>query len=123
MRSPLVWCADDTAKFVAEAIANPEMANSTLKVAGDVLTMKQLLATYEEVTGKKLVEKRLGSIEDLKAWIAKTKQNASSPYDYLPEQYHYTMVSGQGKLDELDNDRYPHIKPTSIKQFVASTNF
>lgn len=114
---------DDTAKYTAEAIADPEMVNKALKVAGDVLTMKQLLATYEEVTGKKLVEKRLGSIEELKAWIAKTKQNASSPFDYLPQQYHYTMVSGLGKLDELHNARYPHIKTTTVKQFISQGNF
>lgn len=114
---------DDTAKYIAEAIADPQMVNSTLKVAGDVLTMKQLLATFEEVKGKKLVEKRLGSVDDLKAWIAKTKQKAFCPLEYIPEQYHYTMVSGKGKLSELDNARYPHIKPTTVKQFISQGNF
>lgn len=114
---------DDTAKYTAEAVADPEMVNSALKVAGDVLTMKQLLAAYEEVTGKKLVEKRLGSVEELKAWIAKTKQNASSPFDYLMQQYHWTMVSGKGKLDELHNARYPHIKPITVKQFLSQGEF
>lgn len=110
---------DDTAKYTAEAIADPEMTNKALKVAGDVLTMKQLLATYEEVTGKKLEEKRLGSVDDLKAWIAKTKQTARSPFEYLMQQYHYAMVSGKGKLDELHNDRYQHIKPITVKQFIT----
>ncbi|NEU71911.1 NmrA family NAD(P)-binding protein [Hassallia byssoidea VB512170] len=114
---------DDTAKYIAEAIADPQMVNSALKVAGDILTMKQLLATFEEVKGKKLVEKRLGSVDDLKAWIAKTKQKAFCPLEYIPEQYHYTMVSGKGKLDELDNARYPQIKPTTVKQFVSQGNF
>jgi nucleoside-diphosphate-sugar epimerase len=114
---------DDTAKYIAEAIADPQMVNEALKVAGDVLTMKQLLATFEEVKGKKLVEKRLGSVDDLKAWIAKTKQKSLSPLEYIPEQYHYTMVSGKGKLDELDNARYPHIKPTTVKQFISQGNF
>jgi uncharacterized protein YbjT (DUF2867 family) len=109
---------DDTAKYTAEAIADPEMANSTLKVAGDVLTMKQIRSTYEQATGKTLVEKCLGNIEDLKAWIAKAQQKASSPYEYLAEQYHFTMVSSKGKLDKLDNARYPHIKPTSCKQYI-----
>ena len=114
---------DDTAKYTADAIDDPEMVNSALKVAGDVLTMKQLLAAYEEVTGKKLVEKRLGSVDELKAWITKTKQKASSPFDYLPDQYHWTMVSGLAKLDELHNSRYPHIKPTTVKQFISQGNF
>lgn len=114
---------DDTAKYIAEAIADPQMVNEALKVAGDVLTMKQLLAIFEQVKGKKLVEKRLGSVDDLKVWIAKTKQKAFCPLEYIPEQYHYTMVSGKGKLDKLDNLRYPQIKPTTVKQFISQGNF
>lgn len=109
---------DDTAKYVAEAVADPEMVNCPLKVAGDVLTMKQLHASYEEVIGKKLVEKPLGSIEELETWIKITKQKATSHYEYLSEQYLYAMVSGKGKLDEFDNNRYPHIQPTRVKQFL-----
>lgn len=114
---------DDTAKYTAEAIADPQMINKTLKVAGDVLTMKQLLATFEKVKGKKLVEKRLGNVEDLKAWINRTKQKALSPLEYIPEEYHWTMVSGKGKLNELDNYRYPHIKPTTVKEFLTKVDF
>ncbi|MBO3459393.1 aromatic alcohol reductase [Aetokthonos hydrillicola Thurmond2011] len=113
---------DDTAKYTAEAISDPQMLNSTLKVASDVLTLKQLLATYEEVSGKKLVEKSLGTVEDLEAWIAKAKQKASSPFEYLAEQYHWALVSGKGKLNKLDNSRYPHIQPTTIKQFISQGN-
>jgi len=114
---------DDTAKYVAEAVADPAMANYTLKVVGDVLSIKELLATYEDVTGNKLQEKRLGSVEELRSWIAKTIPNASSPYEYLPEQYHLAMVSGKGKLDEIHNDRYPHIKPTTVAQYLQQANF
>jgi uncharacterized protein YbjT (DUF2867 family) len=109
---------DDTAKYLAEAIADPKMVNRPLKIAGDTLSMNQLYATYEAVTGKTLKKKNLGSVEDLKTWIDTTKQKATSHYEYLSEQYIYAMVSGKGKLDSLDNDRYPHIQPTRVKQFV-----
>lgn len=33
------------------------------------------------------------------------------------------MVSGLGKLDELHNNRYPHIKPTTVKQFIKPRRF
>lgn len=111
---------DDTAKYVAEVIADPEMVNQALKVAGDVLTMKQLLAAYEAVTGKKLEEKQLGSTDDLQAVIATAQETAKTPMDYVFLQYHWAMVTGKGKLDELHNDRYPQISPTSIQQFIAS---
>jgi hypothetical protein len=110
---------DDTAKYIAEAISDPTMENRALKVAGDVLTMKQLLAAYEETTGTKLIEQQLGSVEELKEWIEKTKTIAQNHFDYLAEQYHYTLVSGKGKLDLLDNDRYPHIQPIAVKDFIA----
>ena len=66
---------DDTALYVAETIADPEMVNAALEIAGDVISMKSTLATYEQVTGKKLTVKHLGSVEDLETWIEqKNKQ-------------------------------------------------
>lgn len=109
---------DDAAKYVAEAIADPNLSNHALKIAGDTLSMNQLHATYEAATGKTLKKRQLGSVEDLRTWIDTTKQKATSHYEYLSEQYIYAMVSGKGKLDRLDNDRYPHIQPTNIKQFL-----
>ena len=110
---------DDTAKYVAEAVTDPDLANTALEVAGDVLTAKQLKAAYEEVTGQPLAEKPLGSVAELQAWIAAKKPSASSPIEYVPQQYEYTMVSGKGKLDRIQNDRYPHIKPLTVKQFLS----
>lgn len=113
---------DDTAKYVAEAVIDPELANRPLRIAGDTLNLKQLHAAYEEVTGKTLMLERLGSIEELKQWIEEKKQTATSHFEYLPEQYHYVTFSGKGKLDALDNDRYPHIQPTTVKQFFAQAS-
>jgi uncharacterized protein YbjT (DUF2867 family) len=110
---------DDTAKYVAEAVSDLELANTALEVAGDVLTAKQLKAAYEEATGNKLQEKPLGSVAELQAWIAAKKSTASSPVDYVPQQYEYTMVSSKGKLDHIQNDRYPHIKPLTVIQFLS----
>lgn len=74
---------------------------------------------YEEAMGNKLTEKPLGSVEELKAWIDAKKPSASSPVEYVPQQYEYAMVSGKGKLDNLQNDRYPQIEPKTVKQFLS----
>ena len=58
---------------------------------------------------------RMGSIDDLKQWIETKKLSATSHFEYLAEQYQYVTFSGKGKLDHLDNDRYPHIQPTTVK--------
>lgn len=110
---------DDTAKYVAEAVSDPGLANTALEVAGDTLTSKQLKATYEGATDTKLTEKSLGSITEMQAWITAKKASASSLEEYIFHQYIYAMVSGKGKLDQIGNDRYPHIKPLTIKQFLS----
>lgn len=110
---------DDTAKYVAEAVSDPELANAALEVVGETLTAKQLKTAYEEAAGTQLHEKPLGSVAELQAWIAAKKPSASSPVEYVPQQYEYAMVSGKGKLDSIQNDRYPHIKPLTVKQFLS----
>lgn len=110
---------DDTARYVAEAVSDPGLANTALEVAGDTLTSKQLKATYEAATGTKLTEKSLGNIAEMNAWIAAKKTSASSLEEYVYHQYMYAMVSGKGKLDHIENDRYPHIKPKTVKQFLS----
>ncbi|GAX39445.1 hypothetical protein NIES4075_04010 [Tolypothrix sp. NIES-4075] len=110
---------DDTAKYVAEAVSDPGLANTALEVAGDTLTPKQLKATYEGATGIKLTEKSLGSVPEFQAWITAKKASASSLEEYVYHQYIYAMVSGKGKLDRIENDRYPHIKPKTVKQSLS----
>ncbi|MBA3923101.1 MAG: NmrA family NAD(P)-binding protein [Nostocaceae cyanobacterium] len=113
---------DDTAKYVAEAVSDSSLVNTALEVAGDTLTEKQLKAAYEEATGTQLTEKRLGSIAEFQAWIATKKASASSLEEYVYHQYIYAMVSGKGKLDHIENDRYPQIKPMTVKQFLSKGN-
>lgn len=113
---------DDTAKYVAEVVSDPETANTFVEVAGDVISMDKLLTTYEQTTGKALTKKRLGSIEDLKSWIEQKKQKADSPMEYLPQQYLYAMVSGKGKFNNIQNARYPKIEPLTTKQYLEQVN-
>ncbi|WP_257236522.1 hypothetical protein [Nostoc sp. 'Peltigera malacea cyanobiont' DB3992] len=58
----------------------------------------------------------------MKAWIANKKASASSVEEYVYHQYMYAMVSGKGKLDRIGSDRYPHIKPKTVKQFLSKGN-
>jgi hypothetical protein len=108
----------DTAKYVVEAMVDPDMANAALEVAGTVLSMKELCATYELVKGKALVHRCLGSMKDLKKEISQRKACASSPNDYLAEQYLLSMLLEKGKLDNLQNNRYPKIKPAAVSEYI-----
>ncbi|NUR03474.1 MAG: NmrA family protein, partial [Streptomyces sp.] len=52
-----------------------------------------------------------------RAEIAHRKATATDPMEYVLLQYTWAMVSGKGKLDPLDNHRYPGVKPTSAEEF------
>lgn len=112
----------DVAKYTAEAVADESLANITLEFAGEVTTFKQMLASYEQVTGRKLTEQRLGSLADLKASIESAKASAKSPFEYLGRQYLWIMQSGKAKLERIASDRYPHIQPVNFREFFNNQN-
>lgn len=112
---------DDVAKYTAEAVVDPLAINTAFQVAGDVMTMKEVIAAYEEVKGRKLTARSKGSLDDLKVWIEETKARIPVPWVVVPAQCQLGMALGKGKLHNLVNDRYPHIKPTSVKEYVAVT--
>lgn len=113
---------DDTAKYTAEAVVDPRTINTSFQVAGDVMTMKEAIAAYEEVKGKKLTVHCKGSLDDLKTWIENTKARVRVPWAVVPAQCQLGMALGKGKLHNIVNDRYPHIKPTSVREYLATTN-
>jgi hypothetical protein len=64
--------------------------------------------------------KTLGWSSDLDAAI-KTRY-AAEPANvptWLPPMYWRAMLNGTGKLGPLTNDRYPDIRPTGVREYVA----
>lgn len=111
----------DTALYTATAATDRTLTGRPLRIAGDVLTMKQFHRALEAGSGRKLEARSLGSVDDLKAEIDRRKQTASNPWDWIALQYVWCMVSGKGKLEPIDNDRYPHIHPVSVQKFVSQS--
>lgn len=111
---------EDAAAYTIAAALDPEMENRVCRVAGDVLTMKAVKSVTETVLDQTLEEIRRGSVDDLRNWIAKRKRSAQTHYEYLAAQYHWTMVSGIGKLSPLDNERYPDIRPVGVETYLRS---
>jgi len=100
---------------VAETVGH--WFNNALEVAGEVLTMKQLLAAYEE-TGQKLQEKQLGSVETLKLGLSR-KTVGKFPVEYIPNS---TSTDGiwQNKTDNIKIAT--NIKPLTVRQYLEQTN-
>jgi hypothetical protein len=70
---------------------------------------------YGAGSGKRLRIERLASLEDLDARIDQLrKSEPGNLRAWLPLMYYRSVLNGQGKLDELMNDRYPSIRPTTV---------
>lgn len=110
----------DTAAYTAAAALDATAADRTVAIAGDVLTMAQLRTVIEKATGRTLTERRLGDISALDAEIERRKPNAKDPFEYVSLQYQRAMVTGKGKLQNLSNNDYPDISPTSVAEFLAT---
>ncbi|MEV4103073.1 NmrA family NAD(P)-binding protein [Nonomuraea sp. NPDC049649] len=107
----------DTAEWTAEVALDPSTAGRTVRVVGEVLTLKELHQAMERGSGRRLEARCLGSTDDLSAEIERLKAVATDPFEYILLQYTLAMVTGKGKLDPLDNHRYPDVTPTSAEQF------
>jgi nucleoside-diphosphate-sugar epimerase len=110
----------DTARYTAEAAVDDRPVPRKLSVAGNVVDFAQLVQQYEAGSGKKLKIERLGSLEDLSAKISDLqKADPQNLLAYLPLMYLRSVLNGEGKLDSLMNDRYPSIRPTTVREYVA----
>ncbi|ATB28288.1 NmrA family NAD(P)-binding protein [Melittangium boletus] len=120
-KQPMDWTTyEDTARYTAEVAVDDRPVPRKFGVAGSVVDFEQLVQEYEAGSGKKLKVERLGSLDDLSTRIAELqKHNPQNLLAYLPLMYLRSVLSGEGKLDELMNDRYPSIKPTTVRAYVA----
>jgi nucleoside-diphosphate-sugar epimerase len=110
----------DAAEYTAAAALDDGLAGRPLRVAGDVLTMKEFHARIEESAGRKLEPRHAGSVEDLRRTIEdKKREDPANESAYAFHQYVWAMVSGKGKLDPLDNGRYPDIRPMTMREFLS----
>ncbi|MFY0567902.1 NmrA family NAD(P)-binding protein [Archangium lansingense] len=111
---------EDTARYTAEAAVDDRPVPRKLAVAGSVVDFAQLVREYEAGSGKKLKIERLGSLDDLSARISELqKANPQNLLAYLPLMYLRSILTGEGKLEQLMNDRYPSIRPTTVREYVA----
>lgn len=96
-----------------------------LRIAGDVVTPKDLADIATRVKGVPYSTLWVGSTGFLSGMAGMMRRFGigGSEKDVFPAwqgmQYIVNMFSGAGKLDTLDNDRYPELKWTRIEQLLA----
>ena len=114
---------DDTAGFTAAAAldaATPRI----LRIAGDQISARGLVEVVSEVTGERFRLLRAGNLKRLAALIKITRAvffMSSALYPpWQGMQYMHNMFSGRAKLEPLDNDRYPGMQWTTVRDVLAA---
>jgi hypothetical protein len=115
---------DNTAAFTAAAALDAS-APKVLRIAGDQISAFELTAVAGELMKAPFELVRLGSLDDLAAIIQRERAadpgSENSPYPrWQGMQYMHNMFSGGAKLDPLDNDRYPNMNWTTVRDVIAS---
>ncbi len=114
---------DDVAAFTAAAALDAQTPRF-LKIAGEAITARQLAAVASEVTGRKFKLMWAGTLGTLGVMIRIMRAVAPATNDPFPPwqgmQYTHNMFGGRGRLDPLDNARYPDIKWTSVRDILAA---
>jgi nucleoside-diphosphate-sugar epimerase len=112
----------DTAAFTASAALDPS-APRFLRIAGDQLSARELTAVVSEVTGKQFRLFRAGGLGMLDALIKVARTVAPGGKELYPAwqgmQYMRNMCAGRAKLAPLDNDRYPGIRWTTVRDVLS----
>ena len=105
------------------AAALDERTPRILRIAGDVVSVRDLAGIMSDVSGERYRPLWAGSLGMLGAMIGATKLIAPGTDVAFPPwqgmQYMRDMFSGRAKLQPLDNARYPDLTWTSIAEMMA----
>jgi nucleoside-diphosphate-sugar epimerase len=113
---------DNVAAYVAAA-AMDDTTPRILRIAGDTLTARDIAKVLSDVTQKRYSTLWVGSMGMLGFMIAMAKRFAPEPGVAFPAwqgmQYMRDMFSGCGKLSPIDNNRYPELRWTSVREQMS----
>jgi uncharacterized protein YbjT (DUF2867 family) len=114
---------DNTAEFTAAAALDASTPRF-LRIAGDQNSARGLAEVASQVTGKKFRLFRAGGLGRLEILIKVARAlfpQGSAVYPaWQGMQYMHNMFSGRAKLEPLDNDRYPDIRWTTVRDVLAA---
>jgi nucleoside-diphosphate-sugar epimerase len=112
---------DDTAEFTANVALEPSTPRF-LRIAGDQITARELAATMSDITGNTFRLFRPGGLRLLGIITKIAKTIAPGKKELYPAwqgmQYMRDMLDERGKIDVYDNNRYPNMKWTSVKEML-----
>ncbi|KAL5324804.1 hypothetical protein ACEPPN_005922 [Leptodophora sp. 'Broadleaf-Isolate-01'] len=117
----------ETAAYTAAVAADPNPTPKFLRIAGDSVSANDLADVVTRLRGEKYTPMWTGSVGFLrfmitimKFFIGGTEDKVMTPWQGM--QYLENMISGKGKLDPLDNDRYPELVWTTVEQALKEAD-
>lgn len=114
---------DNVAVYTASA-ALDDTTPRILRIAGDIVSAHDIAATMTEISGKRYRTLWAGSLGTLGLMIRIAKVVAPQPKAAFPPwqgmQYLRDQFSGLVKLTTVDNDRYPGLNWTSVRDHLAT---
>lgn len=114
---------DDTAAFTANVALDADTPRF-LTIAGDRITPRAMSKVVSEVTGHKFRFFRPGGLGLLNFLIKVTQFLAPGKKETYPAwqgmQYMRDMMEGRAKIAHYDNQRYPGIRWTTVRDFLSS---
>ncbi len=113
---------DNTAEFTANAALDSSTPRY-LRIAGDVICPREVKDTISLISGQKFRLFSPGGKRLLGAIIKITRKLAPGEKELYPAwqgmQYIHNMIDERSRVDRLDNNRYPEIKWTSVKDILS----
>lgn len=122
-----VTTVPDVAAYTAAVAVDPNPTPKFLRIAGDTFSAKDLADVMTRLRGEQFTTQWVGSVGFLSILISVLRMLIGGVEDKLfppwqGMQYMLNMVSGEGKLNPLDNDRYPGLKWTSVEQALKEAD-
>jgi nucleoside-diphosphate-sugar epimerase len=114
---------DDTAAYTAAAAVD-DVTPRFLRIAGNQISARGLAAVASEITGERFKLFRPGGIGALNVIIRIFRRLMPAKDDLYPPwqgmQYLRDMLTGEAKLQPLDNRRYSGIRWTSVEHVLTA---
>lgn len=111
----------NAAEYTA-AVCADKNASGILRLVGGRATFREIAGSFEKVYGEKPKLERQGSTEDLFNHMHELrKKDPQNLFSYLFLFFQYYMINGQTLVGpELDNDKYPQVKPVSWEDYLIA---
>ena len=111
------------ARFTAAAALDPSTPRF-LRIAGDVVSAREIMEITSAVTGERFRLLRAGSLRRLQRLIRVMRFLVPGGDALYPPwqgmQYLHNMFGGRAKLVPLDNDRYARTQWTTVRDVLAA---